>query len=88
MFDKFFIQLRLKLIADKLNKGQSVFKSGQTRYNLGYSVEDDSLTSVSSSGSVLHQGTIYCVDPDFVDVAIEQIGYKNLVEYIKGVQNG
>jgi len=85
MFDKFFIQLRLKLIADKLNKGKSVFKSGQTRYNLGYSVEDDSLISVSSSGSVLHQGIIYCVDPSFVDTAIKQIGYKNLVEYIREV---
>ena len=83
MFDKFFIQLRLKLIADKLNKGKSVFKSGQTRYNLGYSVDTDSLTSVSGSIPVLYQGTIYCVDPDFVNVAIEQIGYKNLVEYIK-----
>ena len=85
MFDKFFIQLKLKLIANKLNKGQSVFKSGQTRYSLGYSLDADLLTSVGSSGSVLNQGTIYCVDPDFVDVAIEQIGYKNLVEYIKGV---
>lgn len=84
MFDKFFIQLKLKLIANKLNKGQSVFKSGQTRYSLGYSVDVNLLTSVSS-GSVLSQGTIYCVDPSFVDVAIEQIGYKNLVEYIKGV---
>lgn len=83
MFDKFFIQLKLKLIANKLNKGQSVFKSGQTRYSLGYSLDADLLTSVGSSGSVLNQGTIYCVDPDFVDVAIEQIGYKNLVEYIK-----
>lgn len=85
MFDKFFIQLRLKLIADKLNKGQSVFKSGQRKYNLGYSVDADSLTSVSSLGSVLNQGTIYCVDPSFVDTAIEQIGYKKLVEYIRGV---
>ena len=46
MFDKFFIQLKLKLIANKLNKGKSVFKSGQTLYNLGYSIDTNLLTSV------------------------------------------
>ena len=62
-----------------------MFKSGRTLYNLGYSLDTNLLTSVGSSGSVLNQGTIYCVDPSFVDVAIEQIGYKNLVEYIRGI---
>lgn len=78
------IRTQLEDIALRLNKGKSVdFNSYENKYFLNYDVDADMICYSSFIG-YRNEGTIYCLDKNFKDVAIKEIGKERLAKYLKG----
>lgn len=82
---KLLIEQELRDVARELNKGEEIDWNNQDQKK--YCLEYDFLSN--SIGYIKYimlkmQGTIYCLDKDFKDVAIEKIGEKRLAKYLKG----
>ena len=82
--EKLLIEQELKDIAMELNKGEEIdWEDTQEKYYLSYDLDHYDLLDLCTY-SVKDQGTIYCLDPDFKNVAIERIGEERLTKYLKG----
>ena len=83
--EKLLIEQELKDIAMELNKGKEIDwkNSIQTKYYLGFNYYLDEIDKSINNRSK-RQGTIYCLDNDFKDIAIERIGKERLTKYLKG----
>lgn len=75
---------QLKDIALRLNEGVEIDweREKQWKYYIEYSFEDKMFTT-DYWNTFKQQGTIYCLDKDFKDTAIAEIGEDNLIEYLK-----
>lgn len=84
--EKLLIEQELRDIARELNKGEEIdWNDGsQDKYYLLYSFYADGPMRDSSSNYSKKQGIIYCLDSDFINIAIERIGKERLTEYLKG----
>ena len=83
--EKLLIEQELRDIAMELNKGEEIDWNNQDQKK--YCLEYDFLSN--SIGYIKYimlkiQGTIYCLDNDFKDIAIERIGEERLKKYLKG----
>lgn len=83
--EKMLIRRQLEDIAKRLNKGNELIWSDTTqqhKYYLYFSAMNNSLLTDNVYFSK-QQGTVYCLDPAFKDVAIKEIGKERLIKYLK-----
>lgn len=76
---------KLQRIADRLNKGQEIDwkDTEQPKYEISYNCTHEIIDNISSPYYKI-QGAIYCLDRDFKNIAIKEIGKEELTAYLKG----
>lgn len=76
------VETQLKNIAARLNKGREIdWSNTDDKYCLSICANEEIITATQKYGKT--QGTIYCLDENFKDVAIAEIGEERLREYLK-----
>lgn len=85
--EKILVRRMLEDIARRLNKGKEIDWNSESprKYHLCIDKADYIYTNVCYSTK--YQGTIYCLDANFRDVAIQEIGEKRLIKYLRGEIN-
>jgi hypothetical protein len=75
----------LQAVADELNKGKVMdwADSGQRKYHLYRCDDTDVLVGISYTYGLRSQGTIYCVDENFLKIAIHRIGKQRLADMLR-----
>ena len=53
------------------------------KYYLGYDQINSTIT-LECRTTIIAQGTVYCLDENFKDIAIQEIGEERLKNYLKG----
>lgn len=83
--NKILIRRKLEDLARSLNDGIKIDWEdfNQIKYYIFYNNETQVL-NCSVHYATKSQGTIYCLDPDFIYKAIDEIGKQELINYIKG----
>lgn len=83
--EKILVRRMLEDIARRLNKGEKIDWKGtyQDKYYIYLDTETDELIYGESIWSK-DQGTVYCLDQDFLDVAIQETGEERLKKYLRG----
>lgn len=83
--EKLKIEQKLKDIARELNNDEEIdwSEGRQSKYGLYFDYSSNGIFQLISIVSK-HQGTIYCLDKNFKDVAINRIGEERLTKYLKG----
>lgn len=84
--EKILIEQELRDIANELNKGEETDwkNSSQYKYYLCFDFSEDIIVDYNYAIFVRKQGTIYCLDKNFKDVAKKRIGEERLTRYLKG----
>lgn len=74
----------LEDIARKLNKGKKVdWTDSSDKHYIYLDAEVDELVYGDTIWCKT-QGTVYCLDQDFLDVATQEIGEERLKKYLRG----
>lgn len=81
--EKIFVRRKLEDVARRLNKGRKIDwdTEEQFKYYI-YTVNEGIEYSVDFTEKV--QGVVYCLDANFKDVAIQEIGEERLKSYLRG----
>ena len=81
--EKILVRRQLEDIARRLNKGQKIDwnSTSPRKYHLCIDKADYIYTNVCYS--VKYQGTVYCLDEKFKDIAIQEIGEERLKSYLR-----
>lgn len=81
---KLEIETKLKNIAERLNKGQKIDwkKVKEQKFYIYYNYDNIILDYYVAYRSK-NQGTIFCLDEKFLEVAKKEIGEDNLIKYFK-----
>lgn len=88
--EKILIRRILEDIARRLNKGEEIdWNDGkQYKYYLNYAysttLHDEDCILQHVRYMTKQQGTVYCLDENFLDVAIQEIGEERLKKYLRG----
>ena len=86
--EKILVRRMLEDIARRLNKGQVINWNNfaQSKYFLGIDYDKYLAMGVALSccKNIRTQGTIYCLDRNFKNVAIQEIGEERLKKYLRG----
>lgn len=79
------IRTKLQRIADRLNNGEKIYwtSCSQPKYFIYY-VYNLKNIYLDTAYRLKLQGTIYCLDENFKDIAIKEIGKEELTAYLKG----
>lgn len=81
--EKILIRRQLEDIARRLNKGKEIdwYDSEQSKYCI-----ELYCNNIITNFYLAHktQGTVYCLDKNFKDVAIQEIGEGRLIKYLRG----
>ena len=83
---QYTIEEKLKIIAEALNKrmGQTIdLNKYQERYYLAYDYNTKFIMQLVNASQIKVGGVIYCLHEDFKKVAVEKIGERELIEYLK-----
>ena len=81
--EKILVRRMLEDIARRLNKGKEIdWRSDQSKYFIYLGASD--ILTFGCAFAAKTQGTIYCLDPCFLDVAIQEIGKERLKKYLRG----
>ena len=83
--EKILVRRMLEDIARRLNKDKTInwkLTTNQVKYYIFLGAGDE----LSYNGTYINkvQGTIYCLDEDFLDVAKSEIGEERLKKYLRG----
>ena len=83
--EKILVRRQLEDIARRLNKGEKPdwIKCYQKKYYLGYNQINSKIT-LECRTTIIAQGTVFCLDDKFLNVAIQEIGEDRLKKYLKG----
>lgn len=82
--EKIVVRRMLEDIARRLNKGKDfVYNELQEKYYIFWNAELDELNQQSLYWTKT-QGVVYCLDENFLNVAIQEIGEKRLKNYLRG----
>ena len=83
--EKILVRRMLEDIARRLNKGEKIDwnEESQPKYFIEYVTSDDKL-EYDSSSLFKNEGTVYCLDSNFYDVTIQEIGEERLKKYLRG----
>lgn len=83
--EKILVRRMLEDIARRLNKGRKIDwkDSSQDKYSFYL---DDRINKIDWCREFIRavQGTVYCLDRGFYDVAIQEIGEERLKKYLRG----
>lgn len=81
--EKISIRRELEYIARRLNRGGKIDweDCGQSKYSIDL-YHNDIYANVSYRYK--NQGTVYCLDKNFKDMAIKEIGEERLKKYLRG----
>ena len=81
--EKILVRRQLEDIARRLNKGKEIdwYDSEQSKYCI-----ELYCNNIITNFYLAHktQGTVYCLDKNFKDVAIQEIGEERLKKYLRG----
>ena len=81
--EKILIRRQLEDIARRLNKGKKIdWSVYQEKYFIELCYGED--LSIDKGTICKRQGTVYCLDETFLDVAIREIGKERLKKYLRG----
>lgn len=83
--EKILVRRQLEDIARRLNKGRKIDWSdtNQRKYHIYISMLNNHLLW-GQDILVKTEGTVYCLDMNFYNVAIQEIGQERLTKYLKG----
>ncbi len=83
--EKILVRRMLEDIARRLNKDKKIDWEGayQDKYYIYLDTENDNM-EYDSDIQCKTQGTIYCLDQDFLNVAKSEIGEERLKKYLRG----
>ena len=83
--EKILVRRQLEDIAKRLNKGEKIdwLNSNQYKYSLHFSFFLNKIC-ITYNIHNKEQGTVYCLDKSFEDVAIQEIGEQRLKTYLRG----
>lgn len=83
--EKILVRRMLEDIARRLNKGQKIDWNDkeQTKYSIRLDTIDNKIIW-DNEFLFTSQGTVYCLDRNFKDVAIKEIGQERLKKYLRG----
>ena len=81
--EKILVRRMLEGIARRLNKGEKInWKMKSSKYHL--CIDECGYIYSNACCSVKYQGTVYCLDESFSDIAIQEIGEERLKKYLRG----
>ena len=82
--EKILVRRQLEDIARRLNKGQEI--NWNDNNQLKYCIDFDFPFDIISIGALYRklQGTVYCLDKNFLNIAIQEIGEERLKKYLRG----
>ena len=82
--EKILVRRMLEDIARRLNNGKKpdFIKCYQKKYYLGYDQVNSKIT-LECRTTIIAQGTVYCLDDNFLNVAIQEIGEERLEKYLR-----
>lgn len=83
--EKILVRRRLEDIARRLNKGRKIDWNNhdQFKYSICLNIIDNEIIW-DNEKLFISQGTVYCLDRNFKDVAIQEIGEERLKKYLRG----
>ena len=83
--EKILVRRMLEDIARRLNKGEKIDwnNNDQFKYFLRFSFFINKI-SINYNFQYKDQGTVYCLDKNFLDVAVKEIGEERLKKYLRG----
>ena len=83
--EKILVRRMLEDIARRLNKGEKIDwnNNDQFKYFLRFSFFINKI-SINYNFQYKDQGTVYCLDKNFLNVAIQEIGEERLKKYLRG----
>ena len=82
---KLEIETKLKNLAERLNAGRKIDweDERQPKFNINYDFIDYKKMYCNVNRHYKSQGTIYCLDENFLEVAEKEIGEEDLIKYFK-----
>lgn len=83
--ERILIRRQLEDIARRLNRGKEIDWSDedQPKYSIDLDTIDNEIIW-DKEARFISQGTVYCLDENFKDVAIKEIGEERLKKYLRG----
>lgn len=83
--EKVLVRRQLEDIARRLNDGKKPdwIKCYQKKYYLGYDQVNSKIT-LECKTTIITQGVVYCLDANFLDVVLKEIGEERLKKYLRG----
>ena len=83
--EKILVRRMLEDIARRLNKGRKIDWNNdkQFKYSICINSSDNEI-AWDNEVQYISQGVVYCLDRNFYNVAIQEIGEGRLIKYLKG----
>lgn len=83
--EKILVRRMLEDIARRLNKGEKIDWKNSTQYKYSFYL-DDKINKIDwcRECRCTIQGSVYCLDINFYNVAIQKIGEERLKKYLRG----
>ena len=83
--EKILVRRQLEDIARRLNRGVKIdwHNDDQYKYCFIYDVDYQHINQ-DSNINVIRQGAVYCLDKNFLNTAIKEIGEGRLIKYLRG----
>ena len=83
--EKILVRRQLESIAKRMNKGREINWNDdlQSKFYIDYDSKKDEV-GFCYIKTCKTQGTVYCLDEIFLDVAIQEIGERRLKKYLRG----
>lgn len=83
--EKILVRRMLEDIARRLNKGEKIDWKNSTQYKYSFYLDDkNNKIYWCRECRCKVQGSVYCLDINFYNIAIQEIGEKRLKEYLRG----
>ena len=84
--EKILVRRMLEDIARRLNKGEKIDWLDDTLnlFTICYDFVSDEIGLTSTSALIKKAGEVYCLNQEFVHVAIQEIGEERLKKYLRG----
>ena len=82
--EKILVRRQLEDIARRLNKGDKIDWNNGKQFKYYICIDScDNEILWGRAGQYISQGVVYCLDMDFYNVAIQEIGEERLMKYLR-----